>query len=231
MAGHRDDYTICVKPIINCGAGAVDLRVTCICWSGSAGNRGGRMQAGGMELQITEQLSLRPFRPADRHNLTAAINDWSVTRWLSSVPHPYRIDHADAYLARPEHKLCESAMQDASATLALAICVFDDLVGGLSLVPSARRQGAREFGFWLARPAWGQRIMPAAVQTVIEAVRRHAPETEFVASANHDNLRSQRLIVSLGFVQDGQEEIGSAPLQRPVTIDCFHLPVAQLPQP
>ena len=60
-----------------------------------------------MRLQITDRISLRPFRGSDRGDIVRGMNDWQVARWLSSVPHPYRIDHADAYLARSEHGFCD----------------------------------------------------------------------------------------------------------------------------
>ena len=176
-----------------------------------------------MRLQISDRVSLRACRQSDRHDIVAGINDWQVARWLTSVPYPYRIDHADAYLARPEHKSCESAMVDAGAILALAICANDRLVGGMSLVPATRRPGFREFGFWLSRSSWGQGIVPTAVRTVIDQIRHRAPDSQFVACANHDNLRSQRLILSLDFAEDGQDEIFSMPLQRRVTVNCFQL--------
>ena len=59
-----------------------------------------------MRLHISEKVSLRAFRHANRYDIVVGINDWQVVRWLASVPHPCRIDHADAYLARPEHKSC-----------------------------------------------------------------------------------------------------------------------------
>ena len=65
--------------------------------------------------------------------------------------------------------------------------------------------------------------MPTAVQAIIDAVVARAPQTEFVAAANHDNHRSQRLIRALGFTEDGADEIFSNPLQRAVTVTCFRL--------
>ena len=139
------------------------------------------------------------------------------------MPHPYRRDPARAYLARPEHAACDMAMQHPDSILALAVCIDDRVVGGISLVPAKRRLGCREFGFWLARAAWGQRIMHTAVQGLIDAVATQAPHTVFVTSANHDNLRSQRLISALGFTEDGVDEFFPNPLQRTVTVNCFRL--------
>ena len=154
-------------------------------------------------------------------DLVCGLNDWQVARWLASVPHPYRLDHAMDYLARPEHLAIEAALGDATAILAVAVTHDGSGIGGLGLVPSKRHEGARELGFWLSRPYWGQGIMPGAVITLIDEVTRLAPNTLIVASANHDNIRSQRLIRSLGFSEDCHDEIYSTPLQRLVTTVCF----------
>ena len=76
----------------------------------------------------------------------------------------------------------------------------------------------------MARRFWGQGIMPWAVKSLIDQVKRQAPNTLVVASANHDSFRSQRAICGLGFVEDGLDGIFSTPLQRRVTTVCFRLP-------
>ena len=175
-------------------------------------------------IHVADRIGLRPFCHSDAADLAAGLNDWQVARWLARVPHPYRIDHAKAYLSRQEHRNYGAALPDADAVLALALCHDGQVIGGMSLVPSSRRQGARELGFWLSGRFWGQGIMPLAVQALIDEVMRHAPSTLIVASANHDNFRSQRAIHGLGFVEDGQDEIFSTPLQKAVTTICFRLP-------
>ena len=176
-----------------------------------------------MKLQLTDSIWLRPFRETDRDDLVAGLNNWQVARWLATVPHPYRVDHANAYLARQEHARCDAAVPDAGQILALGICADDRVIGGISLVPAGRIQGAREFGFWLSQSWWGQGIMSAAVQSIVNEVRRHAPDTVFVAAANTDNPRSQRVILSLGFKAGDRHEIFSAPLQRDVPIQRYCL--------
>jgi RimJ/RimL family protein N-acetyltransferase len=177
-----------------------------------------------MLLQVSARVSLRPFRHSDASDLVSGLNDWQVARWLASVPHPYRVDHAKAYLARPEHRSGEAALDDKAATLALAITLNGCVIGGMGLVPSKRYQGARELGFWLSRRFWGQGIMPRAASALIDEVMRQAPDTLIVASANHDNFRSQGVIRSLGFVRDGDDEIFSNPLQRLVMTVCYRRP-------
>lgn len=173
-----------------------------------------------MQILLDDNLSLRCFRPSDREDLVAGLNDWEVTRWLAQVPYPYRHDHADEFLSWDEHIPIGAAMADPTAGFAIALCEQDRVIGGLVGNPEDG-EGRREIGFWLSRPYWGRRIMRRAVEAMIAEMLRFAPETQLVASANHDNWRSQTLIRSLGFVADGQREVMSTPLQRAVLLHCF----------
>ena len=42
-----------------------------------------------MDSITTARLTLRPPEPNDSPEITRAINDWEVVRWLSKVPYPY----------------------------------------------------------------------------------------------------------------------------------------------
>lgn len=176
-----------------------------------------------MHIQIDQTYSLRPFRPSDRDDLVAGLNDWAVARWLARVPYPYRQDHADEFLRWDEHIDVATAMTNSGSGFAFAVCRHKRVIGRLVANPADEKQH-REIGFWLARPFWGQRIMRRAVATMIDEMLRAAPHIGIVASANHDNLRSQRLIRALGFVADGQREVISTPLQRAVLLHCFRRP-------
>ena len=176
-----------------------------------------------MHHSIDDHFSLRPFRAADRDALVAGLNDWAVARWLANVPYPYRHDHAEAFLGWDEHVDIEAAMGDPDRGFALALCHCDRVIGGLVCNP-VNDTGEREIGFWLARSFWGQRIMGRAVRPMIDAVLDQAPGTRFIASANHDNVRSQALIRALGFVEDGERHVMSTPLQREVRLVCFRRP-------
>ena len=176
-----------------------------------------------MQFFLDDHISLRPFRAADREDLVAGLNDWAVTRWLARVPYPYRLDHADEFLGWDEHADIEAAMQDPARGLALALCLHDRVIGGLVCNPT-NDKGDREIGFWLARPHWGRRVMQRAVCRMIDELLHRAPDTSLVASANHDNHRSQALIRRLGFREDGEGEMMSTPLQRMVRLRCFRRP-------
>ena len=173
-----------------------------------------------MHFDIDDRVSLRGFRPEDRQDLVNGLNDWAVTRWLGRVPHPYRLDHADAFLARDEHLHVNESVRDGSRSLSLALCHYDRVIGGFVLNPEDEA-GVRELGFWLARPYWGQGIMRRAVSHMIQEFRRMVPELRLAASANIDNVRSNRLIRRLGFHLSGRSDVWSTPLQRVVQTTCY----------
>ena len=173
-----------------------------------------------MHFDIDDRVSLRAFRPEDRQDLVNGLNDWAVARWLGRVPHPYRLDHADAFLARDEHLHIDEAVQDGSRSLSLSLCDDDQVIGGFVLNPQ-NDAGSRELGFWLARPYWGQGIMRRAAHHVINEIRHATPEVRLVASVNADNIRSNQLIRRLGFHPSGRSEVWSTPLQRVVQTNCY----------
>ena len=173
-----------------------------------------------MHFDIDDRVALRGFRPEDRQDLVNGLNDWAVTRWLGRVPHPYRLDHADAFLARDEHLHIDEAVRDGSRSLSLALCDDDRVIGGFVLNPEDEA-GVRELGFWLARPHYGQGIMRRAASHMIQETKRMMPELMLVARANIDNVRSNRLIRQLGFHPCGQSDVWSTPLQRVVRTNCY----------
>ena len=66
--------------------------------------------------------------------------------------------------------------------------------------------------------------MRRAVKAMITEMVQHRADVPVIASANHDNHRSQALIRRLGFVDNGEREVMSTSLQRSVRLCCFRHP-------
>ena len=77
-----------------------------------------------MHFEIDGRVSFRGFRSEDRQDLLNGLNDWTVTRWLGRVLHPYRLDYANAFLARDEHVHVNEAVLDGCRSLSLALCAI-----------------------------------------------------------------------------------------------------------
>ena len=96
----------------------------------------------------TPRLLLRPGFPEDAPALAVAIADEAIVRNLATVPWPYRMRDAEAFLASPRDPILPSLL------------IFERTDGAPRLVGSCglgrRPSGAVELGYWIARPHWGR---------------------------------------------------------------------------
>lgn len=132
----------------------------------------------------TARLVLRPLAALDAAAVISAVNDLTVSRWLSSVPHPYGLAdfrHFLTQIARP----------------GLTFVIEDD-AGFAGIIGTER-----EFGYWLAPRAWGKGYATEAARAVLLA-RFAADQTVLLAGYFSGNDQSARVLQKLGFVETGR---------------------------
>jgi RimJ/RimL family protein N-acetyltransferase len=138
----------------------------------------------------TPRLLLRPGFPEDAPALAAAIADQAIARNLASVPWPYRMRDAEAFLASPRDPVLPSFLifeRTAAAPQLIGAC-------GLGRRPS----GAVEMGYWIGRPFWGRGFATEACSALIGiASTLGLPSLE--GSHFIDNPASARVLEKLGF--------------------------------
>ena len=138
----------------------------------------------------TPRLLLRPGFPEDAPALAAAIADEAIARNLATVPWPYRMRDAEAFLASPRDPVLPSLL------------IFERTDGPPRLVGScglARRpSGAVEMGYWIARPYWGQGFATEACAALID-IARTLGFAQLEGSHFVDNPVSGRVLEKLGF--------------------------------
>ena len=138
----------------------------------------------------TPRLLLRPGFPEDAPALATAIADEAIVRNLATVPWPYRMRDAEAFLASPRDPVLPSLL------------VFERGAGAPQLIGSCglgrRPSGAVEMGYWIARPFWGRGFATEACTALIDIARALAlPSIE--GSHFIDNPVSGRVLEKLGF--------------------------------
>ena len=138
----------------------------------------------------TRRLLLRPGFPEDAAALAAAIGDEAIARNLATVPWPYRMRDAEAFLASPRDPVLPSFL------------VFERTGAGPRLAGSCglgrRPSGAVELGYWIARPFWGRGLATEAGTALVDIARTLGfPSLE--ASHFTDNPASGRVLEKLGF--------------------------------
>ena len=142
----------------------------------------------------TERLLLRPFTFDDVDDVVAYASDPEVARYVP-MPQPYTRDDAVEFIAR-------QVLADWSTRPAFAIVLEHHVVGGMGLPINESHQTA-ELGYGLARPHWGQGLVPEAAHAVIAwGFERYALHKVF-AFADTRNLRSCRVLEKLGMTREG----------------------------
>jgi RimJ/RimL family protein N-acetyltransferase len=138
----------------------------------------------------TPRLLLRPGFPEDASALAAAIGDQLIARNLATVPWPYRLRDAEAFLASPRDPILPTLL------------IFERGTGGPQLVGSCglgrRPSGSVEMGYWIARPFWGRGYATEACVALVEIARTLRLA---VLEGSHfvDNPASARVLEKLGF--------------------------------
>ncbi len=142
----------------------------------------------------TPRLLLRPGFPEDAPALALAIADESIARNLATVPWPYRVRDAEAFLACPRDPVLPSLL------------IFERGDGAPQLVGACglgrRPSGAVELGYWIARSAWGRGFATEAAEALIDIARALGLD-RLEGSHFLDNPASGRVLEKLGFQATG----------------------------
>lgn len=151
-------------------------------------------------IDVAGTYHLSDVQASDKAALLTHLADPDVTRNLLRVPHPYGEADAEAWLtmqAERRQRLGRSlswAIRDQQG-LQIGAIGFRDFDAG--------RDHASEIGYWLAKPWWGQGIMPQ----VIAAVCRYGFDAlgleRIAAGVFAGNTPSCRVLEKCGFQFEG----------------------------
>ena len=142
----------------------------------------------------TPRLLLRPGWAEDAPALASAMADERICRNLASVPWPYSLRDAEAWLAAPRDPLLPSLLMFERTDGA------PRLVGGCGL--GRRPSGAVELGYWVARADWDRGFATEAARAVLDMARALGIR-QVEASHYLDNPASARVLDKLGFAPTG----------------------------
>lgn len=140
----------------------------------------------------TERLVLRPVVEEDLDAIVAAIGDFAVSQMLARVPYPYGRADAESFLA--------ATREAASRNIALTIADEGGVIGGLGLTGL---RSEREFGYWLAKPAWSKGYATEAGRAFLAFLFDEAGLDIVRSGVFHDNPASLRVQSKLGFERIG----------------------------
>lgn len=160
-----------------------------------------------MELE-TRRLLLRPLSDDDAPAMARALNNYEVVKNLSRVPFPYRLEHAEEFIA------LQRRFDERSVISAIAFRAAPDELIGLISYEFAPGEAHAEFGYWLHEACWGMRIMSEAATALVTRAFG-AGEVEELRSGFWNPV-SGRILVGLGFEETHRAPIYSVAQNRDI---------------
>lgn len=145
-------------------------------------------------------MTLRPWRPDDVAALVECLDgDEEVTRWMDTIPQPYREPEARSWIELATKYWREGT----SAPFAVTDAASGEVLGGVGFGWVAGEQGVGEVGYWLRRDARGRGLTTRAVQLVTRWAFETLTCERLQLRADEQNLPSQRVAEKAGFEREG----------------------------
>jgi RimJ/RimL family protein N-acetyltransferase len=147
----------------------------------------------------TQRLRLRRPRRMDAARIAELANDFDLARMTTSMPHPYGIADAEAYLAA----------MDAGSPDRQALFVIEHPAEGAIGVLEFDGDGPRgtEIGYWLGKPYWGRGFATEAAKAALVWASTSWKRRHVLARHFSDNPASGEVLCKAGFLYTGDIEL------------------------
>jgi [ribosomal protein S5]-alanine N-acetyltransferase len=147
----------------------------------------------------TARLTLRPFRAEDEDALQALAGDRAIADTTISVPHPFKSEHARAWIA--EHGQADSS--SLHRYFAVILRSEDALVGVVALRDIDQEHSQAELSFWIGRAYWGRGLASEAAAAALRFGFEELDLNRVTAYHMVRNAASKRVLTRLGFQGEG----------------------------
>ncbi len=150
---------------------------------------------------VTERLVLRIPRGDDVTELVELANNRRLAEMLARMPHPYRLQDADAFLTRVRNG------ETKGCTYAITLSESGAFIGCAGL---ENREAGLEIGYWIGEPYWGRGYATEAAHALVDLAFRATDIDRLNVSCRVTNTASRRVIHKCGFQYAGQGMMDSA---------------------
>nr|WP_239169319.1 GNAT family N-acetyltransferase [Actinoplanes deccanensis] len=143
-------------------------------------------------------MRLRAFRPEDAEALAEGYNDPVSQRFLTVLPSPFTVAHAETFIA----ERIDALFAEGGAFYAVADPETDELLGGVGFDKSVPSRGQAEIGYWVGPWARRRGVATAAVRAMSAHALKHGLQ-RLELLTHWDNPVSQRVALASGFRREG----------------------------
>jgi RimJ/RimL family protein N-acetyltransferase len=145
-------------------------------------------------LLETERLVLRAPRLADAPAVAALANNRKIAEMTTSIPHPYRVEDAEAWIAGlpGQHPGVTFAIFEKKGGAFVGVCSYE-----------WRGEPIPEIGYWAGEPFWGHGYATEGVRAMIDHAFTETELEALAASCRVTNVPSRRVLEKCGFQWTG----------------------------
>ena len=139
----------------------------------------------------TERLLIKTPETDDKFELTQLINDKDVIKWLSEIPFPYTLSHAEEFIERSRERVLKKESYN--------FMIFQDkkMIGGIGL--SEFNNKSCQVGYWLGKKYWGNGFATEALKSILDFGFDQLNLEEIYAAYKIDNDGSKKVLAKCGF--------------------------------
>ena len=165
----------------------------------------------GSAALATQRLVLRAPRGEDSAAIAHLANDIRVAGNTARIPHPYRVEDAQEFIAAASRKVAEAHF---------AITLDRTIIGVCGLDP---REDGPEIGYWLGVDYWGRGYATEAVRALIDHAFGELGYEALAAGARVSNPASRRVLEKCGFQWTGVRLLRIRAINSAAPTDRFRL--------
>ena len=139
----------------------------------------------------TERLLIKTPEIDDKFELTQLINDKDVIKWLSDIPFPYTLNHAEEFIERSQ--------QEALKQESYNFMIFHNgkMMGGIGLRDLYNK--SCQVGYWLGKQYWGNGFATEALKSILDFGFGQLNLEKIYAAYKIGNEGSIRVLAKCGF--------------------------------
>ncbi|MCC2112169.1 MAG: GNAT family N-acetyltransferase [Hyphomicrobiales bacterium] len=145
----------------------------------------------------TARLYLRPPEIADAGTITGCLAERRIAEMAGTIPHPYRLTDAEAFIAKVRND-----GPDAVTLLAFAAGGAEFLVGCCGF--RTEDNGETHIGYWVALPHWGCGFATEMARAVVDHTFAATTKAQLWATCRIVNPASRRVLEKCGFQHRGE---------------------------
>ena len=146
----------------------------------------------------TSRLLLGPFEPADAAELQRLAGDREVADTTVSIPHPYDLDHALAWIGHQRREAVRGRATNFAVRLPGSM-----LIGCAGLRDIDPEHLQAELGFWIGREWWSQGYAREAAAAVVRFGFEQLGLNRIYAHHMARNPAAGRVLLHIGMQQEG----------------------------